>query len=471
MSESTSSPGVTGQDSGPTEVSLKAVDPKSLRKTVSASVVGTIAEYYDFFIYGTASALVFNKVFFPSVDPLVGTLAAFSTYAVGFFARPLGGLVWGHIGDRLGRKRALVFTLLLTGLGTFAVGLMPTYEQIGMWAAVILVLVRLIQGFGVGGEQGGAVLLTAEASPPGRRGFYSSFVQLGSPVAYLIPTVLFASLQGWMPEESFLSWGWRIPFLLSIFVVAVGVYIRSQVDESETFKAARERRSHSHAPLRQLFATRRRELIGGMFTKFAEAAMFPFYTIFLVAYARNNGYDPTIILEAVIIAIIVEVFLIPLWGRLTDRIGRRPVYLGAAILNLILIVPAFYAVESQNLLVITALLVVGLAVGHAGTYAPQASFFPELFDSSSRYSGVSFVWQFGAMIASGPFTVVATALLVASDGGFGWVAFYTSVLVACSIVALIILPETAPRLRGGREYADWPKLTDEATAETTRALS
>lgn len=443
-----------------TPLRVKAVDPKALRKTVSASVIGTIAEYYDFFIYGTASALVFNKVFFPSVDPLVGTLAAFSTYAVGFFARPLGGLVWGHIGDRLGRKKALVFTLLLTGLGTFAVGLMPTYEQIGMWAAVILVIVRLIQGFGVGGEQGGAVLLTAEASPPGRRGFYASFVQLGSPVAYLIPTVLFASLQGWMPEDAFLSWGWRIPFLMSIFVVAVGLYIRSQVEESETFQAARERRSESHAPIRQLLATRRREVVGGMFTKFAEAAMFPFYTIFLVAYSRNNGYNPTLILEAVIIAIIIEIFLIPVWGRITDRVGRRPVYLGCAILNLILIVPAFYAVQPQNLPVIIALLVAGLSFGHAGTYAPPASYFPELFDSSTRYSGVSIVWQFGAMFASGPFTVVATALLVASGGGFGWVAVYTSALVLCSIVALMILPETAPARRGGKEYADWPTLTE-----------
>lgn len=438
------------------------VDPKTLRKTVGASVIGTIAEYYDFFIYGTASALVFNQIFFPEADPLVGTLAAFSTYAVGFFARPLGGLVWGHIGDRLGRKKALVFTLLLTGLGTFAVGLMPTYEQIGMWAAVILVVVRLIQGFGVGGEQGGAVLLTAEASPQGRRGFYASFVQLGSPVAYLIPTALFAGLQQWMDEDAFLAWGWRVPFLLSILVVAVGLYIRSRVDESETFKAARERKAESHAPLRQLFGQRRREVVGGFFAKFVEAAMFPFYTIFLVAYADNNGYDSGLVLEAVIIAILVEIVMIPVWGHLTDRVGRRPVFLTLAVLNLLLIVPAFLAVQTENLAVITALLVVGLGLGHSGTYAPQASFFPELFDSSVRYSGVSVVWQFGAMVASGPFTVVATALLVAADGGFWLVAGYTALLVVCSIVALVMLPETAPARRGGAEYATWPSLTDGA---------
>lgn len=436
--------------------SMTTMDRKKLRRTVGASVIGTIAEYYDFFIYGTASALVFNQIFFPETDALTGTLAAFATYAVGFFARPLGGLFWGHVGDRLGRKKALVFTLLLTGLGTFAVGLMPTYEQIGIWAAVILVCVRLIQGFGVGGEQGGAVLLTAEAAPPRRRGFYASFVQLGSPVAYLIPTALFAGLQAWMPSEEFLSWGWRVPFLLSAIVVVIGLYIRSRISESKTFEATRERKAHAQAPLKQVFVRRRREAIGGLFAKFAEAAVFPFYTIFLVAYANTNGYNPGIVLEAMVIAIIAEIVLIPVWGWLSDRIGRRAVYLGAATLSLVLIVPAFLAVQSENLFVIAAFMVAGLAFGHAGSYAPQASFFPELFDSSSRYTGVSFVWQFGAMIASGPFTVVATALLVAAGGQFWLAAIYTAALVLCSIVALIFLPETAPRRLGGAEYADWP---------------
>jgi MHS family shikimate/dehydroshikimate transporter-like MFS transporter len=433
------------------------ISPRELRKTVAASVVGTVAEYYDFFIYGTASALVFSRVFFPETDPLVGTLAAFSTYAVGFFARPLGGLVWGHIGDRLGRKKALVFTLLLTGFGTFFVGLMPTYDQIGVWAPILLVLVRLIQGFGVGGEQGGAVLLTAEAAPPRRRGFYASFVQLGSPAAYLVPTALFAVLQARLSEEDFLSWGWRIPFLMSALVVIVGLWIRSKIDESETFKAAREKKAVAQAPLKQLLRTRKREVYGGLVTKFVEAAVFPFYTIFLVAYANATGLDSTVVLEAVIIGILAELVMIPLWGRLTDRLGRKPVYIATAALNLILIVPAFYAVQTENVVIISLLLVAGLAFGHAGTYAPQASYFPELFDSSVRYTGISVVWQFGAMIASGPFTVVATALLVAGDGSFVGVAIYVAALVSASIVALLVLPETAPGRRGGKEYAEWPR--------------
>ncbi|WP_158166808.1 MFS transporter [Mycolicibacterium smegmatis] len=427
----------------------------NLRRTVLASVIGTIAEYYDFFIYGTASALVFNKIFFPEVDPLVGTLAAFSTYAVGFFARPLGGIVWGHVGDRIGRKKALVFTLLLTGFGTFLVGVMPTYQQIGLWAAVILIVVRLIQGFGVGGEQGGAVLLTAEASPPQRRGFFASFVQLGSPVAYLIPTALFAVLQARMDDETFLSWGWRIPFLLSAIVIVVGLYIRLRVPETEAFRAVKEQGGRRPAPLRTLLADHRREVIGGMAVKFVEAAMFPFYTIFLVTYARSQNVDPAIVLDAVIIAIVAEVVMVPLWGRLTDRVGRKPVYLGAAVLNLVLLIPAFHAVQTGNFMVIAALLIAGLAVGHAGTYAPQASYFPELFPSSVRYSGVSVVWQFGAMIASGPFTVIAAALLIAGNSSYVWVAVYVAVLILISIFALVRMPETAVRPRGGAEYADW----------------
>jgi MHS family shikimate/dehydroshikimate transporter-like MFS transporter len=430
---------------------------KELRRTVGASVVGTIAEYYDFFIYGTAAALVFNKVFFPEVDATVGMLAAFSTYAVGFFARPLGGLVWGHVGDRIGRKKALVFTLLLTGLGTFAVGLLPTYDQIGLWAPAVLVLVRLIQGFGVGGEQGGAVLLTAEAAPPARRGFYASFVQLGSPTAYLIPAGLFAVLTTQMSEAAFLSWGWRIPFLLSAFVVVIGLVIRLRVSESKVFQAAKETQQAQTAPLKLLLRENRRELVGGLFCKFVEAAVFPFYTIFLVAYADSEGVDTSMVLNAVLIAIAAELVAIPLLGRLTDRIGRRPVYLAAALLNLVLVVPAFKAIETGNMAVIVLLLIAGLALGHAGTYAPQASYFPELFPAVARYSGISIVWQFGAMLASGPFTVVAAALLLAGDGSFTWVALYVGALITVSIVALCFMPETAPGRRGGEEYADWPR--------------
>ncbi|MBT2556000.1 MFS transporter [Arthrobacter sp. ISL-5] len=430
-------------------------DLKKVRKTAGASFIGTMAEYYDFFIYGTASALVFNKIFFPEIDPLLGTLAAFSTYAVGFFARPLGGIVWGHIGDRIGRKKALIWTLLITGLGTFAIGLMPTYETIGLWAAVILVFVRLIQGFGVGGEQGGAVLLTAEAAPPNRRGFFASLVQMGSPAAYLVPSALFAYLTTQLSEEQFLAWGWRIPFLLSIVVVAIGLWIRLRIDESEVFKEVKENAESQQAPVKVVFRESRREVFLGMGSKFVEAAVFPFYTVFLVAYSKNLGNDSSFVLEAIIIAILVELVMIPVWGWLTDKIGRKKVFLGAAILNLVLIWPAFAAIASGDTLPIVAILVAGLALGHAGTYAPQASFYPELFPVRGRYTGVSIVWQFGAMIASGPFTVVATALLVAGGGSIAGVAVYVSALILVSIVCLALLPETAPGQRGGKEYAEW----------------
>jgi MFS family permease len=280
---------------------------------------------------------------------------------------------------------------------------------------------------------------------------------MGSPAAYLIPSGLFAFLTTQLSEEQFLSWGWRIPFLLSVVVVAVGLYIRLHLDESETFKAAKAEQSLQKAPVKIILKDYRRVTLLGMGSKFVEAAVFPFYTVFLVAYANYLHLGTAIILEGIIIAITVELFMIPVWGRLTDKVGRRPVFLGAAILNLVLIWPAFWAVQNGQMLPIVAILIAGLALGHAGTYAPQASFYPELFPVRGRYTGVSLVWQVGAMIASSPFTVVATALPVAGGGSVTGVAIYVSALIAISIVCLILLPETAPTMRGGREYADWPR--------------
>ncbi|GAB3279184.1 hypothetical protein GCM10027563_07490 [Parasphingorhabdus pacifica] len=282
-------------------------------------------------------------------------------------------------------------------------------------------------------------------------------MQMGSPAAYLIPTVLFAVLESQLSEAAFISWGWRIPFLLSAVVVVIGLYIRLRVPESETFRAVKDQQKPQQAPLKALLRDHRREVFGGMLAKFVEAAVFPLYTIFLVSYAEAHDVDSGIVLDAVIIAIIAELVMLPFWGSLTDRIGRRTTFIGAAVLNLVLVVPAFLAVEGGNTVVITLLMIAGLALGHAGTYAPQASFFPELFPSSARYSGVSVVWQFGAMIASGPFTVVASALLVLAGGGFVWVAVYVAALIVLSLVGLLWLPETAPNRRGGNEYADWPR--------------
>jgi len=325
----------------------------------------------------------------------------------------------------------------------------------GALSPILLVIIRLVQGFGVGGEQGGAVLLTAEASPQAHRGFFASFVQLGSPGAYLIPTALFALLDGNLSSAQFLSWGWRVPFLASVIIIIVGLYLRLGIAESATFRAVQAEGAANRAPLRSLVANHPREVIAGTLAKFVEAGVFPFYTVFLATYAVRQHVSSTMVLDAVIVGIIAELLLLPVLGWLTDRVGRKPVFWSAAVLNLVLIVPSFLAVRTGDTWLVTILLIVGLGLGHGGVYAPQASYFPELFDASVRYSGVSVVWQFGSMIASGPFTVVAAALLLAGHGSFTWDALYVAVLALISVVALRWLPETAPRRLGGREYAKW----------------
>jgi len=257
-----------------------------------------------------------------------------------------------------------------------------------------------------------------------------------------------------------------VPFLLSGLVVVFGLVIRLRINESQTFQAARQAQARQTSPLRELMLHSRREMIAGLFTKFVEAAVFPFYTVFLVTYAKNQGVDSGMVLNSVLIAVAAELVTLPLLGRLTDRVGRRPVYLSAAVLNLVLVIPAFKAVQTGSMPVVVLLLVAGLALGHSGTYAPQAAYFPELFPATSRYSGISVVWQFGSMIASGPFTVVAAALLLAGHGSYGWVALYVGALIAVSIVALLFMPETAPRRLGGREYAQWSGGPAPAAADT-----
>jgi MFS family permease len=425
-----------------------------LRRVAAASTIGTAAEYYDFFVYGTAAVLVFGAKFFPSSDPLIGTLAAFATYAVGFVARPLGGIVFGHFGDRIGRKKALIVTILIVGLGTFAIGLLPDYSQIGIWAPASLILIRVLQGFGVGGEQAGAVLLTAEYAPPRERGFFASLVQLGAPAGFLIPSGLFALLSATLTHAQLMDWGWRLPFLGSIVLVMVGLYIRLRTEESPIFASIRETKAVESRPVVEVVGHFGPTIVKGVGAKLIEACTFAMYTMIVLAYGRAHDISESLLLQTIIVAVVLELLAIPMAGSLSDRIGRRTTFIAGAVLQVLLVVPLFHAVDSGNRLAIQAAMILAISIGHSLCYAPQASLFPELFPARVRCSGIALIWQIGSLIGSGVLGLVAVKLIQATHGNSIGLVIYVALLGIVSAICLFLLPETAPARRGG-DLHDW----------------
>jgi metabolite-proton symporter len=416
----------------------------SIRAVALASMVGTTIEWYDFFLYGTAAALVFGQLFFPKFDPLAGTLAAFGTYAVGFAARPFGGMVFGHFGDRVGRKSMLVLTLVIMGVATFLIGLLPTYAQIGPWSAALLVLLRIAQGFGVGGEWGGAVLMAVEHSPPGRRGFYGSWPQLGVPAGLLLGTGCFA-LVSRLPQDALLSWGWRIPFLLSFVLVGVGLVIRLRLLETPNFVRIRESGAVARQPILEVIARHPRELLLAMGTRIAENGAFYVYSVFVLVYATEHvGMDRTTVLSGVMLGAVAEMAAIPLFGLLSDRLGRRPVYLFGAVLTALFAFPFFWLLDTGSTPAVWFALVVALGLSHAAMYAPQGAFLSEMFGTRVRYSGASLGTQLASVLAGGLSPFVATALL--RQFGAGWpIAIYLVGLAAVTCVAVALATETSNR--------------------------
>ncbi|KOT59179.1 MULTISPECIES: MFS transporter [Streptomyces] len=422
-----------------------------IARIVGASLIGTTIEWYDFFLYGSAAALVFNTLFFPTADPLVGTLIAFITYAVGFAARPLGGVVFGHFGDKIGRKKLLVISLLMMGGATFAMGLLPTYETLGAGAPILLTVLRLVQGFALGGEWGGAVLIVSEHGGDKQRGFWASWPQAGAPGGNLLATGVLALLAAVQSEEAFTAWGWRIPFLLSGVLVLLGLWIRVSVSESPVFLAAQAeaqadaaRGIKEKAPVLEVFRRSWKEVLTAIGTRFGENISYYVLTAFLLVYVTTHLELPKgTALNAVLIASAVHFVTIPLWGALSDRIGRRPVTLiGSA--GMALWAFGFFALlDSKSFAVITLAVTAGLLL-HGAMYGPQAAFISELFDTKVRYSGASMGSQLAAIVAGALAPIIAVELLKEYDSATP-VALYLCLASIITTVTVALARETRGR--------------------------
>ena len=412
-------------------------------KVAFASAIGTTIEWYDFFLYGTASALIFNRLFFPNYDPLTGTLASFGTYAVGFAARPVGGIVCGHYGDKIGRKSMLILTLLIMGVATFLIGCLPTYNQIGIWAPILLVALRVAQGFGVGGEWGGAVLMAVEHSPKGRRGFYGSWPQIGVPAGLLLSTVMFGQITK-LPEEALFGWGWRIAFLLSFILVGVGLFVRLAIVESPLFAEIKQAGIESRAPILDAVRDHPKSVLLAMGARLAENGAFYLYTVFVLTYATQSkiGFSRSAVLAAISVAAVFELFSMPTFGALSDRLGRRPVYLFGAIFTALFAFPFFWMIESSNTILMVLAIVLALVLGHSAMYGPQASFFSELFGTRVRYSGASLGYQLSSVIAGGLSPLIATGLLKRYNASWPIALLIVGMAVA-TIISVYFAAETA----------------------------
>ena len=413
-----------------------------LRHVMLAAAVGSALEWYDFFIYGAASALVFGPLFFPKFNPTIGILASFATFAVGFLARPFGGLFFGHFGDKWGRKPMLVATLLLVGASTFAIGLLPTYSQVGIWAPVLLLLLRLSQGFGAGAEYGGAVIMAVESAPPGRRGFYGAFAPMGTTAGNALAGLVFF-LVSVLAKGQLLTWGWRVPFLVSIVLMALGLYIRAKVSETPVFQAARARRPPLKVPAIEAIRRSPRNFFVVVGARLAENALGYLYPVFGLSYIINNlGVSRSVAISGVVLGNIALVCGLVGFARLSDRIGRRPVYIFGALFSAACAFPFFLMVNTREPLLIYVAFIVEMGIGSGAMFGPQAVYFAELFGPRLRYSGFAFARELGSIIAGGPSPLIAAALVGWMSGAPWGVACY--VIILCTITAFAVWcgPET-----------------------------
>jgi len=415
--------------------------PTSLGKVVTAAMIGTTIEWYDFYIYGMAAALVFNRIFFPQADPLTGTMLAFGTYALGFAARPLGGLVFGHFGDRIGRKKLLMVSLVLMGAATFLIGLLPTYDQIGLAAPLLLIFLRLVQGFAVGGEWGGAVLTVAEYGDAKRRGMWAGWVQAGVPAGNILAAGSLAVLSFVLSDEDFISWGWRVPFLASVVLIGIGYWVRAMIAETPVFAATKATEGVSKAPALEVIRRKPKALAIGMGLRLGENISYYLITAFSITYLTDVvGLPRDVALQGLLVAAAFQLIAIPLFARLSDTVGRRPVYIIGA-LGMTLWAFAFFRMLETGLTpTIVLALIIGLVL-HGAMYAPQAAFIAELFPTRTRYTGASLAYQVTSIFAGSLAPIIALALFRQS-GSSTPVAIYVAVTCLVSAAAAFLAKET-----------------------------
>ncbi|UOQ92322.1 MHS family MFS transporter [Halobacillus shinanisalinarum] len=410
------------------------------RKVLIASLTGSSIEWFDYFLYGTVASLVFNELFFPSFDPLIGLLLAYASFSLTFFIRPLGGVIFAHIGDKIGRKKTLVLTLSLMGGATVLIGLLPTYAQVGVWAPILLITLRLIQGLGLGGEWGGALLLAVEYAPEEKKGFFGSIPQMGVPIGLLLGTFAL-TLMSLLPEAAFMTWGWRVPFILSSVLVFVGLWIRKGIDETPAFKEAKKSGELSKMPIAETFKYHWREVLIAVGAKVVETAPFYIFATFVVSYATGTlGYNQINVLNAVTIGTLITAVMIPLMGKLSDRIGRKPVYIAGSIGMALYAYPYFLLLSIGETWAVILATVIALGIVWPPITAVLGTMFSEIFSTRVRYTGISLGYQIGAALAGGTAPLIATWLLSKFNNSWSPIAIF---IIATAIISLIAVKFTS----------------------------
>jgi len=414
------------------------------RRVVLASSFGTAIEWYDFFIYAFLGSLVFDRVFFPQVSSAAGSMAVFATFTVGFLARPLGGVVFGHFGDRIGRKSVLMVSMLLMGIATAAIGCLPSFAEIGLWAPALLVTLRFLQGFALGGESVGAVLLTVEGSPAGKRGLFGGLIQAAGPASVVLASLATAAVTR-LPEDQLVAWGWRVPFLASLVLVALGLYVRSRVYETSTFLIAARNQPLPRVPLLEVLAHFRKPVLIILVLSMAETAFFYLTVTFSLAYGARLGIAKSVLSEAVLFGNLLAMCAVPVFGALSDRVGRRPVFAAGLATAMLFIYPFFLLIQTLEPFAVVAAVVIAAGVIHPLMFGSESSFFAELFATRVRFTGISVGKQLGTILGGGLAPLVATALMVWSGGRIWPVIGYFVVLSVLALFAALAVGETRGR--------------------------